>query len=92
MDLIKYKKHTQLRYKERFSLYNGVPEELSDEDYNNICDICKNGNFLIKNKNKVIILYNNIYMWCVISKKGNVKTIYPLDKNDRNKLKNKTKI
>lgn len=78
-----FKKHTQERYKERFNA------ELSDSEYMQICELCKSGKIYIekpsakKRSKKVVIVYREIFMWCVISKRRKiVKTVYPVSKKD----------
>jgi hypothetical protein len=56
--------------------------KFTDNDYTNLCEIA-NSNFLFKTKCKVIIQYNDIYMWCILTKKRKfIKTIYPVDRSD----------
>ena len=61
--------------------------ELTDDDYDNLCNICRNEPLLIQvEKSRVMIRYNQMYMWCVLTKKKKVvKTIYPTGKSDYNK-------
>jgi hypothetical protein len=86
-----YKEHTKQRFIERFK--NKPISELKDDDYYNICNICRNGHRIIQKNNKtgggvkMLISYNNIFMWCVFYKKANVvRTIYNIDNGDRNKI------
>jgi len=85
-----YKEHTKQRFKEKFR--NNSIKELTDDDYYEICNLCRNKNILLEKKNKnggkkMIINYNNVYMWCILSNKSKiVKTIYPIDNCDRNYL------
>lgn len=68
--------------------------ELSDEDYDNICIICRNTDSFLRTKNshnnysvRKIIFYKEIHMCCVISKKSKiVKTIYPVKRRLLKKL------
>lgn len=83
-----FKNHTKERFKERFGV------ELSDTEYLKICDICRSNDIYIKrygsnNSLKVVIKYENQYIWCVISHKRKiVKTVYPVKKRIINKLIN----
>ena len=81
-----FKKHTQERYKQRFL------RELSDSDYEKMCEMCKNGNTLFekispkkerRRSHKMIILFNDIYTWVVVSKRKKIiKTVYPMRAKD----------
>ena len=83
-----YKEHTKNRFIERFN------KKLSDKDYYKICDICRNDNNYIKKDTykkatKMVIKYEDIYMWCVLSnKKKIVKTVYPIKKSIKRIIKN----
>ena len=90
-----YKQHTKQRFVEKVLPSNKFHNtgdkswlELSDDDYYKMCDISKN-NFIFKdcNKNRVIIKYNDTFVWCVLSKKSKIiKTIYPIDKRDKKRF------
>jgi len=90
-----YKKHTKQRFVEKVlpsnKFHNTGDEswlELSDDDYYKMCDI-SNNSFIFKdsNKNRVIIKYNDTFVWCVLSKKSKIiKTIYPIDKRDKKRF------
>ena len=81
-----YREHTKQRFKERF--LNKSISELSDEDYDNICVICRNTDAFLKANNqhrkssvKKLIFYKEIRMCCIVSKKRKiVKTIYTVNK------------
>lgn len=86
-----YKRHTKERFKEKFlpiittkklKIIDWV--DLTDNDYKEICIICNNSPlFKQAEKNRVLIKYNDTYLWCVLTKKKSVvKTIYPIDKSD----------
>jgi hypothetical protein len=81
-----YKQHTKQRFVER--ILSSTWLELSDDDYYKMCDI-SNNSFIFKdsNKNRVIIKYNDTFIWCVISKKSKIiKTIYPIDRRDKKRF------
>jgi len=94
-----YKQHTKDRFIERFVTMNKSKKrkfwrersnknwnELTDTDYKNLCELC-NTNPLHKQLDKVIVRYNNTYMWCVLTRKKKVvKTIYPITKSHYNKF------
>lgn len=99
-----YKKHTKERFTEKFlpiikskriknfwkDKNNKQWLELTDDDYDNLCNICRNEPLLIQSeKSRVLIQYNQMYMWCVVTKKSKiVKTIYPTDRSDLRKYLN----
>ena len=74
-----YKKHTKERFFERFK------KEITDNEYTNLCELCKNEkNFIMiktsyKKRLKVIVYFNNIYIWCALSQKNNVLTVHPIN-------------
>lgn len=96
-----YKEHVKRKFKERFvpivstkNIKNFWKDktkkewiEFTDDDYNNICNICNTNPLLIqKEKSRVLIRYNETYMWCAMTKKSKiVKTIYPIDRSDYRK-------
>ena len=98
-----YREHTKQRFKEKFVPINLQSNkkvrkfwkdkinkqwlELTDDDYDNLCNICRNEPLLIQGeRSRVLVQYNQTYMWCVMTKKRKiVKTIYPIDKGDYNK-------
>lgn len=84
-----YKKHTKERYLERFK------SELTDDDYTELCNICKSDNVILqvrqnrlnKNRNrKNLILFRNKYTWCVLSKRGKIKTVFPAKRKEIKKI------
>ena len=89
-----YKKHTQERFLERFMYYNHRVTEkrpemkyLTDDDYYNMCEICKNNSNVLYQEQKhnkatlKVIQYKGRNFSCIISnKKKIIKTIYPVDK------------
>ena len=99
-----YKEHTKQRFNEKFiplfknkkknnfwkNKINQNWSELTNEDYHNLCKISLNEPLYKElSKNRVIIKYNNTFMWCVLTKKSKiVKTIYPIDKSDFKKYLN----
>jgi len=97
-----YKKHTKERFREKFlpyfnNLFTKTNKnrhkswvDLTDNDYEEMCIICNNSPLLKQvEKNRVLIKYNNTYIWCVLTKKKSViKTIYPIDKSDFRKYLN----
>ncbi len=95
-----YRAHTKQRFREKFApiinkkiknfwkdKINKQWLELTDDDYENLCNICRNEPLLIQSeKSRVLIRYNQVYLWCVMTKKKKVvKTIYPIRKSDYNK-------
>jgi hypothetical protein len=94
-----YKQHTKDRFIERFVPMNKSKQrkfwrernnknwtELTDTDYLNLCELC-NTNPLHKQLDKVIVRYNNTYIWCVLTRKKKVvKTIYPITKGHYNRF------
>ena len=97
----RYRAHTKQRFKEKFvpinlnkkiknfwrDKYSKQWLELTDDDYDNLCNICRNEPLHVQiEKSRVLIQYNQTYMWCVVTKKKKVvKTIYPIRKSDYNK-------
>jgi hypothetical protein len=99
-----YRTHTKQRFKEKFVPINLQPNrrkrkfwrdkcnkqwlELTDDDYDNLCNICRNEPLLIQGeRSRVLVQYNQMYMWCIMTKKKKVvKTIYPINKGDYNKF------
>ena len=96
--IMDYKKHTKDRFREKFlpiikskkiknfwkDKTNKSWVDLTDDDYEEMCIICNNSPlFKQVEKNRVLIKYNNTYLWCVLTKKKSViKTIYPISKSD----------
>ena len=96
-----YKEHTKQRFKEKIFPINYSKKiknfwkdktnkqwlELTDDDYYNLCVVCRNEPlFTQQEKKRVLVKYNGTYMWCVMTKKSKiVKTIYPIDRSDYNK-------
>ena len=92
-----YREHTKQRFKEKFVPINLRKSwkdkinkqwlELTDDDYDNLCNICRNEPLLIQvERSRVLIQYNQMYIWCIMTKKKKVViTIYPIDKGDYNK-------
>lgn len=81
-----YRKHTKDRYFERFNI------ELSDDDYNNLCELSKQDNYIIKpdiNRRvyKKIIFYNNKHMWIIYNRKNTIFTVYPIKRSHRKLIK-----
>ena len=98
-----YKEHTRQRFEEKFiPIIKGKKKkfwehitssywlEFTDGDYNNLCEVSLNDPLYREpTKNRVLVKYKNIFMWCVLSKKSKiVKTIYPIDRSDFRKYLN----
>jgi hypothetical protein len=77
------RQHTIERFKERFDI------ELTDSEYNNLCLMCKDnsiGSSIIETPTayKKRILYKDIYMWVVFTKrKKKVKTVWSVQRAPR---------
>jgi len=87
-----HQEHTLKRFEEKFP----GRSPLKNEDYVKLCNICQKEeeeNVLFKQTSrhktyKMIVLYKNIQLWCVFSKKRNViLTVYPTRKKDIKKIK-----
>jgi uncharacterized protein with ParB-like and HNH nuclease domain len=65
------KNHTELA--EELYEYYLINKFKKDDDYYKMCDI-SNNSFIFKdsNKNRVIIKYNDTFVWCVLSKKSKI--------------------
>lgn len=98
-----YKSHTKQRFAQKFlptiksrrskkfwkDSINKNWIELTDDDYVNLCLLSNNKPLFIDQlKNRVIVSYKGMFLWCVLSKKSKIiKTIYPISRSDkRNKL------
>lgn len=103
MKITHYKEHVKQRFEERFipivsskNIKNFWKDktkkewlEFTDDDYNNICNICNTNPLLTQSeKSRALIRYNETYIWCVFKKTKEskiVRTIYPIDRSDYRK-------
>jgi hypothetical protein len=102
-----FKKHTQRRFKERcVPFYKSSITELTDEDYFQLCEICKSDagkypgepvpnptNHPEKvNRCRKIVNLKGMLIWCVYHKKnGIVRTVIPVTTKDITKIVEKRK-
>lgn len=86
-----YFKHCQERFNQKFLPTYSKSDwiDFTQSDYLQIGQLANTQPIVAKSKKKVMVQYKSRYLWCQLSHKGTLKTIYPIDRGDRNKYLSK---
>ena len=86
-----YFNHCQERFNQKFlhAYSKSDWKDFTQLDYLQIGQLANTQPIVAKSKKKVMVEYKSRHLWCQLSRKGTLKTIYPIDNGDRNKYLSK---